>query len=337
MASSGGSFHRQTAEGKYVYLRTSSSSIRQRSSLMGPQVMASLQRSSTATSRRTVCWMPEFWKCSRSSEMLGHRSENSTWRTTWAILNNTWLKQHLIKWHLINTILGTSIHSINKSSVLAWPASHEWPRFQRKPGPGHVMWSCPLKETWIWPQTRFCELVRIKFLSVKSHSIKCCFNWLLIKCLMIKCWIKCHAAKNNNTKTRIFLFACFLFLLVTFLLLVWLNFLFVLEYYMFIACWKCSNDLFFQWKGSCPCRSKCWSTGLGNPKGRATENEQNRIWNTLCLVLEVYFDLQMTSKCTKLKQNKTKNTLLFTHSAFALSLVVVPSVASGDQYTIQQA
>jgi len=37
-------------------------------------------------------------------------------------------------------------------------------------------------------------------------------------------------------------------------------------------------------------------------------------------------------------QAKTKqNTLLFTHSAFALSLVVVPSVASGDQYTIQQA
>ena len=37
----------------------------------------------------------------------------------------------------------------------------------------------------------------------------------------------------------------------------------------------------------------------------ARENEQNRIWNTLCLVLEVYFDLQMTFKCTKLKQNKT--------------------------------
>ena len=229
MASSGGSFHRRTAEGKYIYLRTSSSSIRQRSSLMGPQVMASLQRSSTATSRRTVCWMPEFWKCSRSSEMLGHRSENSTWRTTWAILNNTWLKQHLIKWHLINTILSTSIHYIDKSSVLAWPASHEWPRFQQKPGPGHVLWSCPLKETWIWPQTRFCELVRIKFLSVKSHSIKYCFNWLLIKCLMIKCWIKCHAAKDNNTKTHIFLFACFLFLLVTFLLLAWLNFVFVLK------------------------------------------------------------------------------------------------------------
>ena len=60
-----------------VYLRRSSSSIRQRSSLIGPQVMASLQRSSTAVSRSTVRWMPPFWRCSRSSTALGHRSENS--------------------------------------------------------------------------------------------------------------------------------------------------------------------------------------------------------------------------------------------------------------------
>ena len=145
---------------------------------------------------------------------------------------------------------------------------------------------------------------------------------------------------------------------------------------MFTACWKCSNDLFFQWKGSRPCRSKCWSTELGNPKGRARENEQNRIWskrewaeqdleqermsrtgsgareneqNRIWSKREwAEQDLEDSLSCARsilwladdvqMHQAKTKqNTLLFTHSAFALSLVVVPSVASGDQYTIQQA